>query len=77
MEVVIEEGTAEEIIEMFDAYKKTVRHTQSDNKDTSKSKKLKQLEAVDSSGAGPRKEKKKASQDDFDGAWDEAMSNDK
>ena len=77
LQVVIEEGTAEEIIEMFDAYKKIVGHTKSDNKDISKSQKLKNLEAVNASSAGPRKEKKKADKDDFDSAWDEAMSKDK
>lgn len=76
MEVVIEDGTAEEIIEMLDAYKTTIKHTQSDNPGKTKRDKLVDLEAVDQSSSGPPKDKKKANKDDFDSAWDEAMSND-
>lgn len=76
MKVVTEDGTAEEIIEMFDAYKKSVKHTQTVNHDNTKHRKLKGIEAVDQQPGGPPPDTKKAGKDDFDAAWDEALSKD-
>ena len=76
LNLVIEEGDAEEIVEMFDSYKKaTKRVKKPDNLGkTSKKDKLKGLEAVETQSGGPPKQKKKIKKDDFDSAWDDALS---
>ena len=66
----------DEIIEMFDAYKKSVKHTQIVNPDNSQRRKLKGIEAVNQQPGGPPKDIKKANKDDFDSAWDDALSED-
>lgn len=75
---VVQEGSAEEVIEMFSAYKSTSRHLkkQTDNTGSkaSNQRKAKNLEAVRHSSSGPPADKKQVAEDDFDGAWEEAVS---
>lgn len=73
---VVDEGSAEDIIELFDTYKKSTGQLKSTvNREGKSSKqKAKELEAVTHSSSGPPKDKKKAAANDFDGAWNEALS---
>jgi hypothetical protein len=77
---IVASGSTEEIIEMFDSYKKSARVKSSSNtpsSDTSKGKgkskknqRKKNIEAVPASSNGPRVKGKGPAKDDFDGAWD-------
>jgi len=73
---VVKEGSAEEVIEMFDAYKRTTGHKKQTTNDGSKTSrdKARKLEAVTHSSPGPPADRKQTAKDDFDGAWDEAVS---
>ena len=75
LNLIVEEGEADEIIEMLDAYKKAAKIVSSEhvNRKADSKKKLKSLEAVENQSGGPPKQKKKANKDDFDAGWDEAM----
>jgi len=74
---VVEEGSAEEIVELFDTYKRSTGRSKkivNNNGDKATKKRAKSLEAVTHSSSGPPKDKKVAEKDDFDGAWAEAVS---
>jgi hypothetical protein len=71
---IIESGSAEEVVEMFDSYKKAAGKrkssiNQSSSSSSKRKKKAQAMEAVPASSAGPRKPKGKPKKDDFDGAW--------
>jgi hypothetical protein len=74
-ERVIAEGTADEIIDMFNRYKgvKATQSSQSTKREKAKAK-AKQHMAVDGESGGPIDRKGKKDKDDFDGAWDEALA---
>lgn len=74
-ERVIKEGTADEIIDMFNRYK-GVKATQSSTKNQRAKVKAKAKAhmAVDGETGGPIDRKGKKDKDDFDGAWDEALT---
>jgi hypothetical protein len=79
---IIESGSAEEVNEMFDSYKKAAgKRKSSVNQNSSSSSKRKKkaqaMEAVPASTAGTRKPKSKPKKDDFDGAWDFYTKEDK
>lgn len=73
---VVAEGSADEVIELYDTYKRSVGQSRKVvNKGNKQSKKkAKNLEAVTHSSSGPPADKKQAARDDFDGAWEEAVS---
>jgi len=77
LQQVVEEGSAEDIIELFTAYKKSTGQlktsTDSESRKTS-AQKLRELEAVQHQSSGPPKDRKKGAKDDFDSAWDEALT---
>jgi len=73
LQKVYESGDTQEVIEMFSAYKKANSINQ--NRETAETKKkAEKLLAVKHQTGGPPKQKVKAAKDDFDGAWDEAVS---
>ena len=74
---VYEKGNTAEVIEMFDAYTKSNsitpnREIDPNPKPNLKAEKL--LAVPHQPGALPKDQKKKAAKDDFDGAWEEAIS---
>ena len=74
---VVENGSAEDIIELFTAYKKGTGQLKTSTDSGSRKtpeQKLKELEAVRHQSSGPPKDKKKVAEDDFDSAWNEALS---
>jgi hypothetical protein len=74
---VVEDGSAEDIIELFTAYKKASGQLKTSTDSGSRKtpeQKLKELEAVRHQSSGPPKDKKKVAKDDFDSAWNEALS---
>jgi hypothetical protein len=75
---VVEDGAAEDIIELFTAYKKATGQLKTSTDSGSRSKtpaqKLKELEAVQHQSSGPPKDTKKADKNDFDAGWDDALS---
>ena len=78
LERVMKEGDSDEVIEMFDAYKESMGLASSTKTKggRSKDKKLKDMSAVDGSSGGPPKDKTKIDKDDFDAAWEDAVSKD-
>jgi hypothetical protein len=72
---ILRDGSAREVIDMFDSYKRAAGKGKetSTNSATSPEKqaKAKAMEAVPASTAGPKKGAMKIAKDDFDGAWDE------
>jgi hypothetical protein len=71
---VVADGSAREIIEMFDSYKRasgkgTKQTSTSAELAEAKKKKAAALEAVPASTGGPNEGPKKIAKDDFDGAW--------
>lgn len=78
LEQVAAEGSAEEVVEMFDMYKESIGEskstsTQRGSESPPKKKKVQDMSAVDGSSGGPPKRKGKVDKDDFDGAWNEAL----
>lgn len=81
---VAEKGSSEDVIEMFDSYKTSIgevtssstKEGEKDNKKEKKDKKAQDLMAVDGSTGGPGKGKTKIGKEDFDSAWDDALSTD-
>ncbi|MCK5117922.1 MAG: hypothetical protein KAR44_15105 [Candidatus Aegiribacteria sp.] len=74
---VVEDGSAEDIIELFTAYKRATGQLKTSTDSASRKtpeQKLKELEAVRHQSSGPPQDKKKVAKDDFDSAWDEALS---
>lgn len=79
---VIESGTTEAIIEMFDQFKaaqaldedQTTPTSQSQSTGRSKSKRAADMQAVPAKTGGPPKQPPKKDQQDYDSAWDEAIS---
>ena len=74
---VVEEGSAEDIIELFTTYKKSTGQLKTSTDSGSRKtpeQKLKELEAVRHQSSGPPKDKKKADKNDFDAGWDDALS---
>jgi len=77
LEAVASEGTAEEVVEMFDSYKRStgVKSPSAKEKDKPSKKKADDLLAVDSTPTViPKKGAKGIDKDDFDSAWDLAIS---
>lgn len=77
LERVMKEGNAEEVVELFDAYKRSTGHGTSSSTKTKKkqtSKKAQDMAAVDGSSGGPKAGKDEIDEDDFDAAWDAATS---
>lgn len=75
---VVQDGETQEVIELFDEYKKSLEQTETpDTKETTTqqkaSSKASALEAVPASSGGPPPNPKKVDKEDFDGAWDEIM----
>jgi hypothetical protein len=73
---VVADGSAREIIEMFDSYKRasgkgTKQTSTSAELAEAKKKKAAAMEAVPASTGGPKEGKKKIAKDDFDGAWED------
>jgi len=75
LNVVLDKGSAEDIIELFTTYKKSSGQIKPTANKTGKTarQKAKELEAVPSSSSGPPKDKKKIAEDDYDSAWDDAL----
>ena len=75
---VVEDGSAEDIIELFTAYKKSTGRlkTKTDSGSSKKTpeQKLKELEAVRHQPSDLPKDKKKTDKNDFDAGWDDALS---
>jgi len=72
---VVEEGSAEEIIELFDTYKRSTGQKRTVNTGTKTAQqKARELEAVPHSSKGPPADKKIVDKNDYDSAWDEAVS---
>jgi hypothetical protein len=78
---IVDKGNSEEVIAMFDQYKKATGKSKNETtKQTSQSdkeKRQKEMEAVESSSAGPIDDKKGPSKDDFDASWDHFEKADK
>jgi hypothetical protein len=79
---IIKSGSAQEVIDMFDSYKRAAGKgkettTNSTEADLKKKEKAKELEAVPASSGGPKKGQVKISKDDFDGAWENLEKKDK
>lgn len=72
---VVKEGSTEEVIEMFDLYKKsnTTKETSTPSRAKPSTKKAQDLLAVDSSASGNPKGKGRTDKDDFDAGWDDAI----
>jgi hypothetical protein len=73
---VVDNGSARDIIEMFDSYKRasgkgTKQTSTSAELAEAKKKKAAAMEAVPASTGGPKEGKKKIAKDDFDGAWED------
>jgi hypothetical protein len=73
---VVDNGSARDIIEMFDSYKRasgkgTKPTSTSAELAEAKKKKAAAMEAVPASSGGPKEGKKKIAKDDFDGAWED------
>lgn len=80
LEKVVQEGTAKEVIEMFDTYKESMglsKPSKTQDQSGKKSKKAKDMMAVDGSPSKPNTKAGKKDKDDFDAAWDEAMADEK
>ena len=77
---IIQKGSAADIIEMYDSYKRATgkgKETTTDTELTAeKKKKLADMEAVRAASAGPKTEGKKVEKEDFDGSWDELEKED-
>jgi len=77
---IIAKGSAADIIEMYDSYKRATgkgKETTTDTELTAeKKKKLADMEAVRAASAGPKTEGKKVEKEDFDGSWDELEKED-
>ena len=74
---VVEDGSAEDIIELFTTYKKSTGQLKTSTDSGSRKtpeQKLKELEAVQHQSSGPPKDSKKSDKNDFDAGWDEALS---
>lgn len=70
---IVEAGNTQEVIEMFDQYKKATgraKPTTTSSRTVFKKKKAQLTEAVPASSAGPREKSTGPDKDDFDGAWD-------
>jgi hypothetical protein len=70
---ICERGGTQEVIEMFDQYKKATgkaQPTTSSSRIISKKKKAQSIEAVPASSGGPVQKPKEPDKDDFDGAWE-------
>jgi hypothetical protein len=80
---IIKKGSAQEVIDMFDSYKRASgksnesTSTNSTEADLKKQEKAKEIEAVPAASAGAKKGKTKITKDDFDGAWDDLEKKDK
>lgn len=76
LESVLQDGTAEEVIELFDLYKESagISKQKDRQRENDIDDKAKAHMAVDGSSGGPPKRKGKADKDDFDAAWKEAMA---
>jgi hypothetical protein len=79
---IIKNGSAQEVIDMFDSYKRAAGKgkettTNSTEADLKKKEKAKAIEAVPASSGGPKKGQVKITKDDFDGAWDDLEKKDK
>lgn len=75
LQEIISNGSAREIIGMFDSYKRasgkgTKQEPNTAEADAAKAAKIKALEAVAASTGGPKEPAVKIAKDDFDGAWD-------
>jgi hypothetical protein len=73
---IIKSGSAREVIDMFDSYKRAAgkgneTKTNSTEAELKKKEKAKALEVVPASTGGPIVGEKKIAKDDFDGSWDE------
>ena len=78
---IVEDGSTEDIIEMFDQFKAATKPAETDQSTTSsqstgrsKSERAAAMQAVPAKTGGPPKPKPKVAKDDFDAAWDEAIS---
>ena len=74
---VVDEGSAEDIVELFTTYKKSTGQLKTETnsgKGKTSAQKAKELEAVAHQSSGPPKDTKKIADDDFDSAWDNAIS---
>lgn len=77
---IVENGSTEDIIEMFDQYKGSNNAPADQNTPSStstgrsKSERAAAMQAVPAKTGGPPKPKKTPSKDDFDAAWNEAIS---
>ena len=74
---VVQEGSAEDIIELFTTYKKSIGQLKTvidSGSDKTAAQKLKELEAVRHQSSGPPKDTKKADKNDFDAAWEDALT---
>ena len=79
---IIKKGSAQEVIDMFDSYKRAAGKgkettTNSTEADLKKKEKAAALEAIPASSAGPKKGETKITKDDFDGAWEDLEKKDK
>ena len=75
---VIQDGSTEDVINMFDQYKAANKTSEEKNTNSnsgrSKSKRAAAMEAVPAKTSGPPKAKPVVDQNDFDAAWDDAIS---
>jgi len=78
---ILKKGSAQEVIDMFDSYKRAAGKGQETATNSASSEETKKkaaaLEAVPASSGGPKKGAVKITKDDFDGAWDELEKEDK
>lgn len=72
----VQKGTTDEIIEMLDLYKSSVKSKQSKSKE-SLDQQASDLEAVEHHPGNPPKDKGTKDKDDFDGGWEEATEEEK
>ncbi len=70
---ICQSGETQEVIEMFDQYKKATgkaKSTTTSSRTQSKKKKAQSIEAVPASSGGPKRKPQVPDKDDFDGSWD-------